>query len=54
MDELYIKHSRNYAFGKDLNKELKELEQEERFEECMVVADIIRSMKIAEKLNEKK
>lgn len=45
-DELYVKYSRLYAYGADLNKILKQKELEEDFETCKVILHVMKDYKM--------
>lgn len=48
-DQIYITYTCAYAFGVDLNKELKRLEESEQYELCHVLKTVIEDMKQIEK-----
>lgn len=41
-DELYIDYSRLLAYGVDLHTILKEMEQREEFENCLVISYVLK------------
>lgn len=47
-DKLYIQYSCAYAYGMDLEKELKKLEKLELYELCHVIQEVLKDQKIIE------